>query len=330
MTEPSARSRQAQFALATELRSSGQSWVAIARDLRARFELNARTAMRVAHTWSQNDVSDAWNGRWPGDPKTFKSISNWERWPDGGHAPSLDVLSRLAEIYACRLSDLVVDLADFRAQDVPPKSATEVSQFWPSPKEVQGDFAPSARPPRGWYVEALRSLIRWDLPAPEVIEERRIVSTQDNLAQLSTSVTIPQEIFESRRPLSTQMQYGGVLVAHDQAVGGRYGFSIQIGHRLNKGDRYEYSIKHQLTGVQPRPHYVCQPLVRCDYFELRIRFSSARLPSAVYRLDGLAPRVLDEGKAGVKLALDQVGEVVVRFQDLDMGLAYGLRWEWKS
>ena len=329
MTDPSARSRQAQFALATELRKSGQSWVAIAVELRARFGLNARTAMRVAHTWSQNEVSDAWNARWPDDQKSFKNISNWERWPDGGYAPSLDVLGRLAEIYACRLSDLVADLADFRSQDVPPEgSLPETSHFWPSPREVPGDFVPSTKPPRGWYVEALRSLVRWDLPVPEVIEERRIVSTQDNLTQLSTSITIPQEIVESRQPLNTEIQYGGLLTAHELAIDGRYGFFIEIGHRLNTGDRYEYSVKHRLVaGTLPRPHYVCQPLVRCDYFELRMRFPRSQLPAMVYRLDGLAPRALDDSLTGIPIELDRIGEVVVRFQDLDMGLAYGLRWQ---
>lgn len=326
MTDPSARSRQAQFALATDLRRSGQSWVSIAEALRSRFGLNARTAMRVAHTWSQNDVSDEWTARWPDDAKSFKNISNWERWPETGHAPSLDVLSRLAELYSCSVSDLVADLADFRAADVPPKNTVpDPSSFWPSPKETHGSLSPASRPPREWYVEALRSLVRLDSAVPEVIEERRIVSTVDDLTELSTSITIPQDIMEAGKPLSTDMQYGGILTADQHAVDGRYGVSIRIGHRLMAGDRYEYSIRHRIT--PSRPHYVCQPLVRCDYFELRMRFNQERLPAAVYRLDGLVPRALDEGTTGVPVELDRVGEVVVRFQDLDMGLAYGLRWQ---
>jgi hypothetical protein len=326
MTDPAGRSRQAQFTLATELRRSGQTWASIAEALRARFGLNARTAMRVAHTWSQNDVSEAWTTRWPGDAKTFKNISNWERWPESGHAPSLDVLSRLAELYSCSLSDLVADLANFKEYDLPPqKVIPDPSSFWPSPKETPGHLSPASRPPRGWYVEALRSLVRLDSAIPEVIEERRIVSMVDDLTELSTSITIPQDTIEAGKPLSTEMQYGGILIADEHAVDGRYGVSIQIGHRLMTGDRYEYSVRHRLTPT--RPHYVCQPLVRCDYFELRMRFGQSHMPTAVYRLDGLVPRALDDGVTGVHIELDRIGEVVVRFQDLDMGLAYGLRWD---
>jgi hypothetical protein len=325
MTEASAGSRQAQVALAVELRKSGQSWVSVAAALRERFGLNARTAMRVAHAWSQNDVSTEWSARWPDDVKTFKNISSWERWPETGHAPSLDVLSRLAELYSCSLSDLVADLADFRASDVPPQNAIpDPSNFWPSPKETPGNLSPASKPPRKWYVEALRSLVRLDLAVPEVIEERRIVSTVDNLTELSTSITIPQEVIEAGKPLSTDIQYGGILTADEHAIDGRYGVTIQIGHRLMVGDRYEYSVRHRLTPT--RPHYVCQPLVRCDYFELRIRFDQSHRPAAVYRLDGLVPRALDDGTTDVPVELDRIGEAVVRFQDLDMGLAYGLRW----
>jgi hypothetical protein len=64
--------------------------------------------MRVAHEWSQADAAGAWNARWPDDPKSFKNISYWETWPSPtGHAPSLAVLDRLAQVYECSVSDLV-------------------------------------------------------------------------------------------------------------------------------------------------------------------------------------------------------------------------------
>ncbi|WP_253864557.1 helix-turn-helix domain-containing protein [Prauserella halophila] len=83
-----------------------------------RYNVNMRAAFRLAHGWSQREAADAWNERWPADPKTFKNFSYWEQWPaETGHAPSLEVLGRLAELYACRLADLVSDVADFRATD---------------------------------------------------------------------------------------------------------------------------------------------------------------------------------------------------------------------
>lgn len=52
------------------------------------------------------------------DTKTFKNFSYWELWPaDTGHAPSLDVLGRLAALYECRVADLLSDGPDFRPAD---------------------------------------------------------------------------------------------------------------------------------------------------------------------------------------------------------------------
>jgi hypothetical protein len=44
------------------------------------------------------------------EPKTAQNISTWERWPIGGHEPSLTTLGLLAEIYECDLAHLVADL----------------------------------------------------------------------------------------------------------------------------------------------------------------------------------------------------------------------------
>ncbi|GAA5168515.1 MULTISPECIES: hypothetical protein [Amycolatopsis] len=83
-----------------------------------RYHVNMRTALRLVRGWSQRDAADRWNERWPADPKTFKNFSYWELWPaETGHAPSLEVLGRLAELYECRVADLVNDIGDHRPAD---------------------------------------------------------------------------------------------------------------------------------------------------------------------------------------------------------------------
>jgi len=137
------------------LRAQGRSWSEIATALRDRYGLTARVAMRVAHDWSQADAASAWNARWPDDPKSFKNISYWETWPSPtGHAPSLAVLDRLAQVYECSVADLVAGWGEHGSASV---------------------AAPTEPETPAWQVEHLglpeltRSLADWSerLPAPQ-------------------------------------------------------------------------------------------------------------------------------------------------------------------
>lgn len=111
--------KQEQAQLVAALRDERRSWVEIAEVMRVRYRLNARVAMRLVHGWSQRDAAEAWNQRWPADLKTFKNFSYWELWPSAtGHAPSLDSLERLAQLYECSVSDLLVDVGDHRGLDL--------------------------------------------------------------------------------------------------------------------------------------------------------------------------------------------------------------------
>ncbi|QWF81758.1 hypothetical protein [Amycolatopsis sp. CA-230715] len=110
--------RQEQRKLVADLRARQKSWVEIASVFCDRYGVNVRAALRMVHDWSQRDAADRWNAKWPADPKTFKNFSYWELWPGAtGHAPSLGVLAKLAELYECSVADLVSDCADFRSTD---------------------------------------------------------------------------------------------------------------------------------------------------------------------------------------------------------------------
>jgi hypothetical protein len=119
------RSRKQQREVVRSLRAVGKSWVEVAEALRQRYRFNARLALRYAHGWSQREAADEWNKRWPDELKTFKMFSYWEMWPSStGHAPSFDNLSKLAELYECAVSDLLVDLPDFRDRDTTSSAQT--------------------------------------------------------------------------------------------------------------------------------------------------------------------------------------------------------------
>ena len=116
--------RQAQSLLAGQLRARGRTWAEIAAEFRAVYRVNARVALRQAHGWSQPQAAARWTARWPDDPKTFKNFSYWELWPGGtGHAPSLDTLDRLAQLYECGVTDLLADCGDYGVPQVPRRAA---------------------------------------------------------------------------------------------------------------------------------------------------------------------------------------------------------------
>jgi hypothetical protein len=110
--------RYEQLALARALRDEGKPWHEVAALLRREYGMNARLAMRLAHGWGQADAAEAWNRRWPDEPKTFKNFSYWENWPgDTGYMPSLATLDRLAQLYECGVADLLTGWGEYRALD---------------------------------------------------------------------------------------------------------------------------------------------------------------------------------------------------------------------
>jgi transcriptional regulator with XRE-family HTH domain len=138
--------RQAQAALADQLRARGHSWAEIGEQLRLAFRVNARVALRLAHGWSQSQAAQRWNERWPADPKTFKNISYWELWPaSSGHAPSLETLDRLAQLYRCKITDLLADCEDHGARPVTAQLRVSEAETGRELAEVPGP-APTPAP----------------------------------------------------------------------------------------------------------------------------------------------------------------------------------------
>lgn len=96
------------------MRAGGRTWREIAAVISDCHGVNARTALRLAHGWTQAEVADRYNAAWPdAPPKNFRHISYWENWEPGGRSvssarmPSYEDLDRLAQLYQCSVADLL-------------------------------------------------------------------------------------------------------------------------------------------------------------------------------------------------------------------------------
>lgn len=133
--------RQERAQLADQLRAHGKTVVQIAEVFRRRYLVNARAALRLAHGWSQRQAAEEWSRRWPDDIKTAKNFSYWETWPFGGHSPSIATLDRLAQLYGCKVADLLADQPDYGDASAveSPASLDMTEEHGPADNRILGD-----------------------------------------------------------------------------------------------------------------------------------------------------------------------------------------------
>jgi hypothetical protein len=176
----------------------------------------------------------------------------------------------------------------------------------------------------------MSSLLRLDLPSPEVFEERRIVATVSGLETVTITVSLPRAAGEAagERDLLADAAYGGILIRRERPSDSQFRFVVALPRSLAHGDVHELALRLRLPpGQRMAAHYGFTPIVRCDEFRLRARFPTTAPPREVWLLDGVPPRTLDDEPAGLSpVVLDRAGEAKVHFTRLVLGCSYGLRW----
>ena len=179
--------------------------------------------------------------------------------------------------------------------------------------------------PDGWRLDQLRTLVRLDTPTPEAHEHRRIVATRADLTEVMAWMDMPPGPGESRGAVSVEVLYGGRLQRKEQPSSSRFQFVVELPSSLQPGEDHEYGVLLRLpSGL--RPHVIFSPECACDVFDLRVKFRPDDRPAWIRRVDGETVRMFDTAEPANDLALDEVGEIHLRFTNPTMYLCYGVQW----
>ncbi len=186
-------------------------------------------------------------------------------------------------------------------------------------------------PPRddGFTVRAMRAVLYLDRPAIELRELRSVVVSTQRLDAIVCRITVPRTARSgSHHEVDTRVLGGGRIVHTDRPFPEHFSYHLELPCTLHHGDRHEYGLAHTLPVGQPmRPHYVFQPLVPCEAFDVTVHFDPSARPTLVWLLNGVPPRQLDDDRPGPDLlTLPPSARISLSFADLRQGLGYGLGW----
>lgn len=210
--------------------------------------------------------------------------------------------------------DLLVDLLEGRA----------------GPSRQAGANSAEVFEADAWYLERIKVVLLLNRERPQAIEERTLVSTTEGLARLGVALGVPRHPREERPHLNveTDMLYGAEVesVLHPSET--IFVQHLRLPRPLTYGERHTYARSMSIpSGQLMVPRYVHLPVHRCDEFDLRVKFSREAPPQTVWLIAKVPEMVFTSGRPGPELLEpDALGEVHVRFTDLQLGFGYGVAW----
>jgi len=182
--------------------------------------------------------------------------------------------------------------------------------------------------PDGWYVAELRTVLRLDGDSIESEQDRRIVSTREDLTEVMAWLDLPGDTNQPEGELRAKIRYGGRLLRKEQPSRNRFTLMAQLPKPLQPGEEHRFGLSLRMPRHMLKlPHCLMTPECQCDRFDLTVRFDPARLPDWIRRVDGETVRTFENRQpAGELLVPDAAGEVHEEFRDLALYLGYGIQW----
>ena len=180
----------------------------------------------------------------------------------------------------------------------------------------------------GWYVAELRTVMRLDGDVVESEQDRRIVSSRENLTEVMAWLDLPSDANQPGSELRAEIRYGGRLLRKEQPSGNRFTLMVQLPKPLQPGEEHHFGLLLRMPRHMLKlPHCLVTPECQFDRLDLTVRFDPARLPDWIRRVDGETVRTFENPRPiGELLVPDAAGEVHQEFRDLALYLGYGIQW----
>jgi hypothetical protein len=194
----------------------------------------------------------------------------------------------------------------------------------------QSDGSGYGYPLSGWHLARLHVILSLDGPQPIAFEDRTVVADVDDLAEVAISTAIPR--YGAAAPAASRVdvsvRYGGLLGDLTWPSPTYLRYFVRLPRPLRRGETHEIGVQLAIPAAQPfNPKYTFRPLLRCDEFDLLIKFGPRAASTRIWRIAGLPPGMTDDFAEPTELiTADAVGEVHLRYERLRIGLAYGVRW----
>jgi hypothetical protein len=182
--------------------------------------------------------------------------------------------------------------------------------------------------PEGWYLAELQVVQRLDADIVVSEQDRRIVSTREDLTEVMAWLDLPSDTNQPGADLRAEIRYGGRLLRKEQPSRTGFNLMVQLPKPLQPGEEHRYGLSMRMPRqMLKRPHCLVTPECQCDRFDLTVRFDPARLPDWIRRVDGETVRTFENAQPGADLLVpDAAGEVHEEFRDLALYLGYGVQW----